>query len=137
MPSKERAQETPGVSHTRSLACEIKKHTSKVTTGKAEQSGVSCAMVLTVSFALAPETGLCCLRHRRDGKHRRQFDISIGISGPHDFAVRFKLRPSCAAKASTASRANVRDDRETPLVQGHGTAGFMDLIWAKREGKYF
>jgi hypothetical protein len=61
-------------------------------------------MVLTVSFALAPETGLYCLRHRRDGKHRRQFDISIGISGPHDFAVRFKLRSSCAAKASIASR---------------------------------
>jgi hypothetical protein len=24
-----------------------------------------------------------------------------------------------------------------PLVQGHETAGFMDLIWVKREGKYF
>jgi hypothetical protein len=30
-----RAQETPGDSHARSLACEMKKHTSKVTTGKA------------------------------------------------------------------------------------------------------
>jgi hypothetical protein len=32
---------------------------------------------------------------------------------------------------------NVRDDRETPLVQGHGTAMLMDLIWAKREAIYF
>jgi len=45
-------------------------------------------MVLTVSFVLAPETGLCCLRHLRDAKHHRKVDISVGISGPHDFAVR-------------------------------------------------
>ena len=45
-------------------------------------------MVLTGSFVLAPETGLCCLRPRRDAKHHRQLGISVGIPGPHDFAVR-------------------------------------------------
>jgi hypothetical protein len=45
-------------------------------------------MVLTVSFALSPETWLFCLRRRRDAKHRRQLDICLGMSGPHDFAVR-------------------------------------------------
>ena len=48
-------------------------------------------VVLTVSFVLSPETWLCCLRHRRDAKHRRQLDTCLGVSGPHDFAVRLKL----------------------------------------------
>jgi hypothetical protein len=39
--------------HTRSLACEIKKHTSKYTTGLPETPGLPCAMVLTVSFVLS------------------------------------------------------------------------------------
>jgi hypothetical protein len=32
--------------HTRSLVCESKKHTSKVTTGSPIRSGIPCAMVL-------------------------------------------------------------------------------------------
>jgi hypothetical protein len=49
--------------------------------------GISCAMVLTAYFALSPVTGpvtgLCCHRHRRDAKHHRQRDASVGASGPH------------------------------------------------------
>src|SRR5580704_6306906 len=45
-----------------------------------------------------------------------QLSASVGAPGPHDFAVRFRRRSSCVAKASTASRPNVRDDRETPLL---------------------
>jgi hypothetical protein len=33
----------------------------------------------------------------------QELDTSVGVSGPHDFAVRFKRRSSCVAKASTAS----------------------------------
>jgi hypothetical protein len=43
-------------------------------------------MVLTVSFALSPVTGLSC--HRRLRIITRQLDASVGASGPHDFAVR-------------------------------------------------
>src|SRR5579863_473291 len=43
-----------------------KKHMSLVTTGTPERSGLPCAMVLTASFVLAPETGLSCLRRPRD-----------------------------------------------------------------------
>jgi hypothetical protein len=32
---------------------------------------------------------------------------------------------------------NVRDDRETPLVEGRGTGKLMKVIWADREAKYF
>jgi hypothetical protein len=45
-------------------------------------------MVLTAYSALSSVTGLSCHRHRRDAKHRRQLDISVGISGPRDFTVR-------------------------------------------------
>jgi hypothetical protein len=52
-------------------------------------------MVLTVSFVLFAATGLCCHRRRRDAKknsrHHRQLDASVGASEPHDFAVRFNI----------------------------------------------
>jgi hypothetical protein len=59
-------------------------------------------MVLTVSFALSPATGLFCHRHQRSCLC--QFDASVGASGPHDFAVRKRAPSSEAPPASTASR---------------------------------
>src|ERR1700736_3118014 len=67
----------------------------------------------TAYFVLSPVTGLFCHRHRRNYFH--QLDTSVGVSGPHVFAVRLsavrqyrRLRPPHPA-------AHVRDDRETPL----------------------
>src|ERR1700756_1947127 len=55
----------------------------------------------------------------------RELDISVGISGPHDFAVRVIARSSVARQASTASLSpTFCDDRETPLFIGPGRAGF-------------
>jgi hypothetical protein len=48
----------PGAQRTHSLACKVKKHTSFSHHRFAETTGIPCAMVLTVSFVLAPETGL-------------------------------------------------------------------------------
>src|ERR1700742_951824 len=42
---------------TRSFACKNGKHANKSTTGSPERSGIPCAMVLTVSFVVSPETG--------------------------------------------------------------------------------
>ena len=67
----------------------------------------------------------------------RQLDASIGASGPHDFAVRLSMHSSRAPQASTASRATFVTIAKRPFVHGHGTAGLMDLIWAKCEAKYF
>jgi len=75
--------------------------------------GIPRAMVLTVSFVLSPVIGLSC--HRRLRTKIRKLDASVEASGPHDFAVRFTRHSSKAHSASTASRSNVRDDRETPL----------------------
>jgi hypothetical protein len=82
-------------------------------------------MVLTVSFVLSPVTGLfvtvACSFHR-------QLDASVGASGPHDFAVRRTARSSAALPASTASRTDVRDDREAPLLIVHRTREEEPLI---------
>jgi hypothetical protein len=75
-------------------------------------------MVLTAYFALSPVTGLSCHRHRRDAKHHRRLDASVGASGPHDFAVRKISAFVNAPLTSTASLPYVRDDRETPLCVG-------------------
>ena len=69
-------------------------------------------MVLTVSSALSPVTGLCCHRHRRNLFHR--LDTSVGVSGPHDFTVRAQ-RHSCSLRPSPPA-PNVRDDRDTSLL---------------------
>jgi hypothetical protein len=80
-------------------------------------------MVLTVSFALSPETGLI-VSVASGSSH--QFDISIGMSGPHDFAVRLARVRLCAPKRPPHPAPNVRDDRETPLVRARdgGAYGF-------------
>jgi len=43
---------------------------------------------------LAPETGFVVSVTGVMRKHHRQLDISVGISGPHDFTVRLQRRPS-------------------------------------------
>jgi len=65
LPQKQRAQGMPGARCARSLVCEMKKHTSIVTTVTPETPGIPRAMVLTVSFELSPVIGLFCHRHRR------------------------------------------------------------------------
>jgi hypothetical protein len=70
-------------------------------------------MVLTVSSALSLVTGLCC--HHRFADTSATLDASVGASGPHGFAVREIGAFVKAPPASTASRSNVRDDRDTPL----------------------
>jgi hypothetical protein len=82
----------PGARCTRSLASERwrgHERSHHRSTGSTRHSRTR--LVLTVSSALSPETWLCCLRHRRDAKHRRQLDTCLGVSGPRGFAVRFKL----------------------------------------------
>jgi len=43
-----------------------KKAHELVTTGSPHIPAFPARLVLTVSFVLAPETGLCCLRHQRE-----------------------------------------------------------------------
>jgi len=79
----------PGARRARSLVCENKKHTSIVTTVTPETPGIPYAMVLTVSFALSLVSRACCQHHRQNAKSiLGLLDVSVGASGPRDFAVR-------------------------------------------------
>jgi hypothetical protein len=62
-----------------------------------------------------------CLRRQRDAKHRRQLDISVGMSGPHDFAVRDNTpRRECINVHRFPHPTFVTT--RTPLISGCGIA---------------
>jgi hypothetical protein len=70
----------------------------------------------TVSFVLSPETWLFCLRRRRDAKHHRQLDTCLGVSGPHDFAVRIDIaRLAISTRPSHPAPRFVTIGRNAPL----------------------
>jgi len=94
-------------------------------------------MVLTVSFVLSPETGLCCLRRRRDAKHRHQLDTCLGVPGPHDFAVRSQRHSSDDVKRLSHPALNVRDDREAPLLSSAGRGELVEMICPTGIEEYF
>jgi hypothetical protein len=83
----------------------MEKHTSKFTTGSPDRSGFSCAMVLTAYSALSPVTGLFCHRGITG-----LLDISVGISGPHAFAVRSNLTRLLKLPRPSHPALHVRDD---------------------------
>jgi hypothetical protein len=91
-------------------------------------------MVLTVSSALSPVTGLVC--HRRQWSCLRQLDASVGASGPHRFAVREISAFVNALACVHRILPRVRDDLEPPLVWDR-TAKEVEVIWVKSEPKYF
>jgi hypothetical protein len=81
-------------------------------------------MVLTVSFALSSVTGLVCHRRRRSFLH--QLDVSVGTSGPHDFAVRLSTFRQARYSVHRIP-PRVRDDRDTPLQGTRRGAYVADL----------
>src|SRR4051794_32486354 len=96
-------------------------------------------MVLTVSFALSPVTGLFC--HCRS-QIICKLDASVGASGPHDFAVRRSHRSSARVQLHVAPDTSrpphpapyVRDDREPPLLWVQdGADHTSDLGFGKTE----
>ena len=91
-------------------------------------------MVLTASFALSPVTGLFCHRRRRDAKHHRQLDASVGASGPHDFSVR-KLSAFVNALAASIASCPASVTIRRPCVGQDG--GNKQVIWVKRKREYF
>jgi hypothetical protein len=66
----------------------------------------------------------------------RRLDAGVEASGPHDFAVRVSTIRQARRPRPPHPAPYVRDDRETPLREG-GTAIDIDLIWVRREAKYF
>src|SRR5947207_10317507 len=90
-------------------------------------------MVLTVSFALSPVTGLYCHCHRQ--VTTCQLDASVGASEPHDFAVRLTCCSSAAPSASTASRPAFVTIAIRPSVGRDGVTN--EVICFGEEHEYF
>jgi hypothetical protein len=73
-------------------------------------------------------------------RHCRQLDISVGISGPHDFTVRELMLSSKRHPRPPHLILNVRDDREPPLfsrtrrAQYAGDLGLLKIRKFLREG---
>ena len=99
--------------------------------------GLPCAMVLTVYFALSPATGLVCHRRPQETCKKlasRELDTSVGVSGPHDFAVRAQCHSSFDKPRPSHPAPNVRDDRETPLLWVRDSDGCRSDLAEKNTG---
>jgi hypothetical protein len=93
----------PGARCARSLVCEMKKHTSIVTTVTPDSPGIPYAMVLTVSFGLSPVIGLFCHRRLADSDPRSLTPASRRQDHTTSPSARQALS-SAAPPTSTASR---------------------------------
>jgi hypothetical protein len=92
-------------------------------------------MVLTAYFGLSSVTGLSCHRRLQD-HHLDRLDISVGISGPHDLAVRAGAARQHAATRPPHPAPNVRDDRDTPLLSRRDGLGLL-LFLPNEKAKNF
>ena len=91
-----------------------KKHTSIVTTGSPNWSGLPCANGFDGLYVLSPVNGLFC--HRRRRNYFRRLDSSVAAPGPHDFAVRFSATRQRHLRVHRIP-PHVRDDAYAPLVE--------------------
>jgi hypothetical protein len=112
----QRAQGMPGARRARSLACEIKKHTSVVTTGHTGITRHSLRNGFNGFLRSLP--GDRAFLPPSLANYIRKLDTSVGVSERYDFAVRIKRVSSTAHHPRPPHPAlNVCDDRETPLLR--------------------
>src|ERR1700690_4106549 len=93
-------------------------------------------MVLTVSFALSLVTGLSCHHRSRWNFFLRKLDTSVGVSGPHDFAVRHSAArlaspPRPPHPASTFVTIAIRPSCEA------GRGELVEMICPTGKAEYF
>jgi hypothetical protein len=111
----------PGASaSTHGLACKWKKHTSVVATGESRITGIPRAMVFTVSSCSPRRPGFVASVAREASPHA--LDTCLGVSGPHDFAVRARHHSSVDVPRPSHPAPNTRDDREAPLLRARNGA---------------
>src|SRR5258708_35973040 len=77
-------------------------------------------MVLTLTRALPGDRALLLPSLSRIIPQK--LDASVGASGPHGFVVRAGVARLASPKRPPHPSPNVRDDRETPLLQGRDAA---------------
>jgi hypothetical protein len=86
-------------------------------------------------FALSPVTGLVC--HRRLADTSARLDTSVGVSGPHDFAVRAQRHSSLdEARVHRIPCPTFVTIAKRPSVWA-GMAWDVEVIWVRSEPEYF
>jgi hypothetical protein len=81
------------------------------------QSGLPCAMVLQlIPYSPRRDQSLFVTVAPRKHELPENLTPAIGVSGPHDFAVRERLHSSSANSTATASHRACRDVRNAPLI---------------------
>src|SRR5579859_2545410 len=114
-----RAQGSRVRGRTHSLACKIKQSTRAWSPQVRRNTRLSLRDGFTAYIALSPVSRACLPPSSPRSFASRELDTSVGVSGPHDFAVRRHALSSATPPASTASRRNVRDDcANAPLDRG-------------------
>jgi hypothetical protein len=80
------------------------KKQAAVTTGSAETTGIPRAMVLRLLRVLPGAPGFLATVTSAMREHRRQFDTSVGVSGPRDLTVRIDAVRRRDNHAATSTR---------------------------------
>src|SRR6478672_11851616 len=116
---QQRAQGMPGARCARSLVCEMKKHTSVVTTVTPETPGTPRAMVLTAYSALSPVTGLSC--------HRRARIISANLTPASG-----RLVPAFRSSCTLAAPPFTNFGKQRALANSKNSSVAFDLTFLVR-----
>ena len=135
-PGIERAQGRPGARRTRGPVCKEWWRCAHEHTGSAEASRPSLRNGFT-AYTCSPRSGRArCHRRPREAFASPGLDASIGASGPHDFAVRFRRATSLAPSASIASHRAFVTFASAPHLAAM-TGGVMPLICPTGKAEYF
>jgi len=122
----------PGARCARSRACSV-ENTRVSHHGHTGNTRHSPRNGFTAYFALSLVTGLVCHHHLVD--RSTTLDASVGASGPHDFAVRFRAVRQRRIHVHRIP-PRVRDDRETPLCRD-GMVGINKAVSTLQRSEIF
>jgi len=131
--STKRAQGMPGEGLTHGPRA-VKKH-GEGTTGSAKSSGIPCAMGYGL-YALSP-VRRACWPPSPARSSSRALDTSVGVPGPHDFAVRADDARRASPSRPSHPRLTCRDDRPKRPSSTRRDASIIVLIFIIRQGNYF
>src|SRR5215831_3463130 len=127
-----RAQGMPGAGCTHGPPAEKKQ--AAVTTGQPKQPAFPAQWFYGL-YVISPGTGLVCPR-RTQRASRCELGLSVGRSGPHDFAVHISIARLATLTRPSQPALNVRDDASVPLWSRRDDGESTTLL-RKTEVKYF
>jgi len=124
----------PGAQCTRSLACEVKKHTSVVHHRYAGPARHSLRNGFNGFLRALLGDRACCHRRLAD-TYPPSLTPSVGASGPHDFAVRISTARLASLPRPPHPAPNVRDDRANAPLEGARDRRNLPVIWGRDQGR--